>query len=345
MGNHHSRKHHKRNRTPPPPVYVTPPVTVTDPVSPSVNQPATYFVAEPVIPVMPQPIIYQVPQEPVLQPSSDVVYQQQSAYFNPQNSVPENAMEMFRIFAEKFGIKNDFLRRLRTLDDFKIIILCDDSGSMKNNAYDKEFIRDVFQRYIPSRFEELKSMVELVLKMSGVLSKDSIDLYFLNRPGKQNIKTFEEAAYLFQNIPDGGTPTLKILRQIINEKAYIMSEKNLLIFIATDGQPTDHHGNHNFPQLANYIGELMNTYPNLYITFMACVSDESLLKNMDQLGEKLTRVGVVDEFNVEFKEMMEKHGSEPGFTFTMGEYITKALLVSIDPEIKAQFRDDSSSSS
>jgi hypothetical protein len=89
----------------------------------------------------------------------------------------------------------------------------------------------------------------------------------------------------------------------------------------------------------------MNMYPKLYITFMACVSDESLLKNMDKLDEKYERVGVVDEFNVEFREMMDKHKDEADFSFTMGDYVTKALLVSIDPDIKAQFRDFSSSSS
>jgi hypothetical protein len=37
--------------------------------------------------------------------------------------------------------------------------------------------------------------------------------------------------------------------------------------------------------------------------------------------------------------MMEKHKDDPSFTFTMPEYIVKALTIAFDPEIKALFKD------
>ena len=122
----------------------------------------------------------------------------------------------------------------------------------------------------------------------------------------------------------------------------MMAEKNLLIFIATDGMPTDDNDNRNFPELADFLKRSLDQFPSLFVTFMACISEEELLKNMDKLGTELDRVGVVDEYHVEFKEMMEKHKNDKNFTFTQGDYLTKALLVAVDRDIKLLFKDEDS---
>ncbi|AYV82985.1 MAG: hypothetical protein Hyperionvirus3_131 [Hyperionvirus sp.] len=246
---------------------------------------------------------------------------------------------IFKDFATKFGIKDDFLAKLRALGNFKIKILCDDSRSMGDNAYTAEFVTDPFGE-IPTRFQELKKMVKNVIDMAGVLSKEGVDLYFLNRAGRYNVKNYAEVELLFSAEPAGLTPTVKAIKQIITDTSMIMGEKNVLLFLPTDGEATDESGTVNIPEMDAYMQYLNDSYPKLYITFMACISDEKLLKTMDRWGKRYERVGVVDEFNVEHKEMMEKHGSEPGFDFTLGDYITKSLLVSIDPVIKSLFKDN-----
>ena len=253
----------------------------------------------------------------------------------------ERMLENFKQFALKFNFPNNFSAKLRTLGNFKIVFLCDDSGSMSLDAYSKEFIKDPFGP-VQTRFQELSNMVKCVMDIICVISKDPIDLYFLNRAGKNNANCFEEIAPLFIPDPEGGTPIVRALKAIINDKKLLMAEKNLLIFIATDGMPTDDNGDRNFPELAEYLSNSLHQFPSLYVTFMACVSDEELLRNMDKLGREHDRVGVIDEYHVEFKEMMEKHNNNPEFNFTQGDYLTKALLVAVDKDIKLLFKDEES---
>jgi len=263
------------------------------------------------------------------------------AIIEDEKTKKERMLEFFRQFALKFSISNDFAAKLRALGNFKVVFLCDDSGSMSLDAYSGEFIKDPFAA-IPTRFQELSNMVKFVMDIVCVISNDPIDLYFLNRAGKQNAKSYMEVAPLFIPPPNGGTPMVRVLKEIINEKKLIMAEKNLLIFIATDGMPADDNDNRNFPELAEFLKRSLDQFPSLYVTFMACISEEELLKNMDKLGTELDRVGVVDEFHVEFKEMMEKHNNNKDFTFTEGDYLTKALLVAVDKDIKLLFKDEES---
>lgn len=251
----------------------------------------------------------------------------------------KSSLTMFREFAAKFGISDTFAAKLRKLGDFKVIIANDDSGSMNSDAYTGEYIKDAYAA-IPTRFDELLKMVEIVMKMAGVLSKDTLDLYFMNRAPKLGVKNFDEVRQCFLQKPTQYdlTPTVVMLQKIIAANEKILIEKNVIIFLATDGSPTNSNGDVDIDNLNKYIAYLMETYPRLYITFMACVCDESLLETMDKLGEKHQRVGVVDQFDVEYKEMMTKHAFDPKFNFTTGDYVTKALLVSIDPETKALFK-------
>ena len=58
---------------------------------------------------------------------------------------------------------------------------------------------------------------------------------------------------------------------------------------------------------------------------------------MDNWGQTMPRIGVVDEYKVEYKEMLERY---PHIRFDKSEYIIKSMLVSIDPEIKQLFNDN-----
>lgn len=296
--------------------------------------------------VTPPSYFQQAPSQQYPQQYQQQMAQQSAASsYQPQAGIPplqmDQTLAMFKAFAQKMGIKNDFAAKLRKVGDFKIVVLNDDSGSMNSNAYTGEFVKDPYAP-MPSRFDELKRMNQTILDMACILSKEPVDVFFLNREGKQNVKNFAEIEPYFAKRPTEHdlTPTVRALQNIIAQHQKTLSEKNLLIFIATDGQGTDANGQVNIPEMDNYLRQIHESYRNLYITFCACVSDESLLKIMDKWGREMPRIGVVDQYVVEYKEMMEKHGKNPEFSFTQGDYVTKALLVSIDPDIKQLFRDD-----
>lgn len=151
---------------------------------------------------------------------------------------------------------------------------------------------------------------KLVIEIYSILSKDPIALCLLNGVGNPAVKNYEQDERILKITPDGGTPTVRVLKRIINKKAHVMRDKNLIIYITTDRQPTDDAGNGNFQQLDDLIVKLMNKYPKLYITFMACVGTEELLKNMNKLGKKYAHIGVVDEYKVEEREMEKYKGDK-----------------------------------
>jgi hypothetical protein len=72
---------------------------------------------------------------------------------------------------------------------------------------------------------------------------------------------------------------------------------------------------------------------------MACSSDELLLETMDKWGQKFNHVGVINQFGVEYKEMIDSHNNMIDWTFTIGDFIVKAMLVSLDTDIKKIFND------
>ena len=261
-----------------------------------------------------------------IQPSAP--FQQGMYYPSPE--------ERLNMFAGKFEIPVNFVQRLHGLKKFKIAFLCDDSGSMQQDAYTREFAGSPYE-LIPTRFKEMETMLQDVFEGASIISQDPLDVYFMNRGSYRNVQHFSHIQSMFVTPPTGGTPTVDLLRQIITDNIPILQgERNLLIFIATDGIPTDRNGDNDTPRLNTYLRQLMAQYPNLYITFMACVSDESLLEVMDNWGQTMPRVGVVDEFKVECKEMLERY---PHIKFDKSEYIIKSMLVSIDPEIKELFND------
>jgi len=258
-------------------------------------------------------------------------YEQKSAL--PIVYDEQKALQVFKSFVEKFKIPLANAAQMRSLADFKIAFLADDSGSMEEPAYDREYAESRHAK-IPTRWEELKEMVRLVFDLAGILTKNPMDVYFMNRPGRLNVRQYGEVEDLFRSGPGGGTPTCTSIENIVRaEEPRLRSEQQLLIFIATDGHASD-------GDMDACLARVMGEHKELHVTFVACMSEERLLAHMEGWGRKYDRIGVVDELRVETKQMKKRHRKDPGFTFTVSDYLTKALLVSVNKDIKELFRDD-----
>jgi len=255
-------------------------------------------------------------------------------------------LSKFRSFAKKYNIPEEFIHHYRKLRNTKIVIVADDSNSMRADAYSGDFLtadEKKFQTVIPTRFDELKMMTRMILEFAGILSNQGVDVRFLNRGQKWGVRQMEELESILkiQSNENCLTPIVQTLEKLIDDerRQNTLTEGNLLLYIITDGLNTNQNGEKDVKQMDNCIQQIMQ-YENVYITFVATCDNEDLLQNMDKYSQMYSRVGVVDQWRVEQKEQAEKHGKEPEFSFTLGDLLTKLALVSLIPQVKEKFRDD-----
>ena len=148
-----------------------------------------------------------------------------------------NPMDRLRQISELYEIKQDHIANLYQLQNFEIVCIIDDSGSMNNSV--KSDIANFSQ---PStRWDELKSKIGIVIDIASCFDPDGIDVYFLNKQPLKNINKSEQLfnSVQFTTVPAGGTPLAKCLNTVLFDKKDVVKERNLLIVIATDGEPTD----------------------------------------------------------------------------------------------------------
>jgi hypothetical protein len=229
----------------------------------------------------------------------------------------------FRELAGRYEIRPDFCSKLRQLEGFEIVIVCDDSGSMAN-ILDQTPGDPFGKKY--TRWDELKHYVSIVTDIAGVLDQNGLDIYFLNRPSITGITRSDQVQPLFQDPPAGYTPIPRILNQIFKDKANLIREKKMLLLIATDGQPTTEDGR---DATTEFFQTLKTRSPNVYVSIIACTDDTSSMQYLNEIDKIIPSVDVNDDYISERSEIILAQG--PGYTFSFGDYVVKTLLGSIDP--------------
>ena len=229
--------------------------------------------------------------------------------------------DRLRELAFKYEIKESLAERLRILEDYEIIVLCDDSGSMKTKI-------DNNQR---TRWDELKGFVEIILEIGTIFDETGVDIYFLNRRPILNVTDPKTIDGAFLVPPRGYTPIVTALKHIFSlpatQRGY---DKKALIFIATDGAPTDEKGNINVKELEH----LMNYERNIettYVMFLICTDDPTCVEYLYRWDTTMTHVDVTDEFRKERDKIRQCQGRD--YPFSKGDYLVKALIGAIDPFI------------
>ena len=214
--------------------------------------------------------------------------------------------------------------RLRVLQDFEIVIVCDDSGSMLTKV-------DGTQR---TRWDELCEIVKIVLKIGVMFDSNGVDIYFLNRDPFTNVKDPHTVDQVFQILPRGYTPLVPVLNQVFTSKLAARGrDKKLLVFVATDGRPTDKDGNVNIgelEQIMRYTRQVETTY----VSFLLCTDEPSCVDYLNEWDQTMPNVDVTDDFHTE-REKVLRYAKNPNQRFSRGDYVVKALVGAIDPEIDA----------
>ena len=110
-------------------------------------------------------------------------------------------------------------------------------------------------------------------------------------------------------------------------------DKKLLVFVATDGMPTDNNGNEvikDFEQCMQKTRRIETTH----VSFLLCTDEEDVVNYMREFDERMNNVNVTDNFHTE-RDRIRKYQKDSNYRFSRGDYIIKAVVGAIDPEIDA----------
>jgi hypothetical protein len=235
-----------------------------------------------------------------------------------------------RAVCAQHEIRPDFVEKLRQLEEFEIVALFDDSGSMGTQVKPLPgAFQDPFAP-IPTRWSEAKLHASITVDLAACLDPDGIDIRFLNRPGFSRVATSAQVGAAFAPPPAGYTPLVRAMESIFTEKAAVIKERKLLLIILTDGQPTDDRGE---PQTELFLRALKGRPKNTFVSIVACTDDESSVGYLNRLDRIVPGLDVVDDYASERAEILKVQGRS--YRFSFGDYVVKTLLGSIDPSMDA----------
>ena len=237
-------------------------------------------------------------------------------------------LERLRQVAGRYEIRPDFVAKLRQIESYQLVMLCDDSGSMNTPVtpgpgapkYDPYSMTKP-----PTRWDELCRTTSAVVELASCLT-DSISIFFLNRPPLFNVNSADQVHAAFRYAPPSGfTPLTKVVSNIISANAQILQERRMLLIIATDGEPTDEYGTRD---VKGFLNMLKHKPGNVFVQIMACTDDDASVGWLNQADDSIPNVDVTDDYYSEREEVLKIQGQS--FHFSFGDYLCKALLGPID---------------
>lgn len=211
---------------------------------------------------------------------------------------------------------------LPELREFEIVVVIDDSGSMNTKVDNSE----------RTRWHELCGMVKTVIEIVMKFNSRGIDLHFLNKGIFHKVKDSKVVDELFQTNPRGYTPLVPVLNKIfISKLAAHGRDKKLLVFVATDGEPTNEDGDPIVPELERLMREIRNV-ETTHVSFLLCTDDPDCVGYLKGWDREMRNVDVTDDYETEKKEI-RLYRKNKDYSFSKGDYIVKALVGGFIPKI------------
>jgi len=225
----------------------------------------------------------------------------------PPMTFTEARLQKLRALAQRFEIRPDFISRLRALEGFTIVMICDDSGSMNTPVAAAPGASPFATR--STRWTELCETVGVVCELATALTDRGVDVHFLNRPPMAGVSQAQQLQVAFAHQPPQGfTPLTPALRHVLEANREALRERKLLVIIATDGQPTDSNGN---VDIASFLNLLRGKPANCFVQIMACTDDEESVAYLNEADRDIERLDVTDDFRSERKEVQRAQVSFP----------------------------------
>lgn len=244
--------------------------------------------------------------------------------FDPNTDLYVLVDPALRSIAREFEITKKMAERLEQLRNFEIAIVCDDSGSMKTPIASTKC----------TRWDQLRELVKIVIKIGVIFDSNGVDIYFLNRDPYLYVKDPATVDRAFEEPPSGMTPLVPVLKKIFKSKlASEGREKKLLVLVTTDGVPTDDDGNECIPALERVLTKRRNK-ETTHVSFLLCTDEPYCIKYLLKWDEQMKNLDVTQDYHME-KARIQKCKGNDDFKFSYGDYIVKALIGSIDRDMDA----------
>ena len=235
-----------------------------------------------------------------------------------------------RQIADKYQISEETLDKLKVLQDFSIIYIFDDSGSMNTPLEDSPLnIRGSETKV--RRWDELQFYSNISIEVLSLFNSTGCDVYFLNRGIVRNVRNSSDLILYFQNPPKGHTPLRYTFNAVLKDYYETAKERKLLVIIITDGEPTDENGIQSEIKEFKKCLKYRKFIDNIYVTIVACTDDDNSISYLDEWDNEIKNLDVIDDFRSERDQIIKARGYS--FKFTFGDYVAKSLLGSIDPEL------------
>jgi len=225
----------------------------------------------------------------------------------------EDKQAKVRELCARYHINPLFESALWSLNEYHIIFVCDDSGSMYSPAGTGK-----------TRWQELKEVVCEVFDISLIFDPVGMDVYFLNRQSYLNVRQRDVIDGMFLAPPSGGTPLLTKLTEINQYYSSGNHPARKLVIVATDGEPSDDSAP--YYKFKSVLGSMVRN--NMRIGFLACTDQDDQVEYLNDIDRQYREIDVSDDYHTELRQIRRVQGS--GFAFTYGDYVVKVLAGAID---------------
>lgn len=252
------------------------------------------------------------------QGSSTTVLEQPKPMPSKAGSRPAVDLKRLQAVLDRFEISIAEANDLVALEDYEMVVIADDSGSMSNAAAPPSQRR--LGQAAASRWDELKETLSLMVEMGACFDASGLDIFFLNRPEIKNIKSPHDSAFVksFSSPPSGRTPLTECLQKVVQR---CVGEKPTLLFILTDGEPNG--GSQRFCQTVRQVLAKQITHATFKIQVMACTAEQDAVAWLNVLDKEFAQVDVTDDYYSELEEVARAGRVSK---FTRGDWCLKAML-------------------
>ena len=214
----------------------------------------------------------------------------------------------------KYEINSFYSEKFLIIEDYDIVFLIDDSSTTSELNDSQQSIR----------LEQLKHVVRIVIDIATIFIDDGVDLFFLNREPKYNIKNVIDIDTILTSNQSGRKPLTKICNDIFLK--YENNTKPVLLIIATDCVLNDTVAMNNFTECIKN-----RDTDKFFISFLACSDNDIDNKYLNNLDKKIKNVGTLVDYISEEKEVQNAQGKQ--FRYSLGDHVVRLLLRQLCPEL------------